>query len=58
MTVAKLIELIGSSPNGGREAAQDTVNESAMTVKNIKEAHVKRCLPEEKITRLWNTIQI
>jgi len=46
MIVAKLIELIGSSSNGGREAVQDTVNEPAMTVKNIKGAHVKRCLPE------------
>jgi len=43
MTVVKIIELIGSSPNGWSEAAQNAVTEAAKTVKNIKGVHVKRC---------------
>ena len=39
----KIIELIGSSPNGWSEAAQNAVTEAAKTVKNIKGLHVKRC---------------
>ena len=42
MTVVKIIELIGSSPNGWTEAAQNAVTEAAKTVKNIKGVHVKR----------------
>ena len=43
MTVIKLIELIGSSPNSWSEAAQNAVTEAAKTIKNIKGLHVKRC---------------
>ncbi|UCC59213.1 MAG: dodecin domain-containing protein, partial [Candidatus Bathyarchaeum sp.] len=35
MTVVKIIELIGSSPNGWNEAAQNAVTEAAKTVRNI-----------------------
>ena len=43
MTVVKVIELIGSSPNGWSEAAQNAVTEAAKTIKGIKGVHVKRC---------------
>jgi flavin-binding protein dodecin len=43
MTVVKIVELIGSSPIGWEEAAQNAVNEAAETVRNIKGVDVKRC---------------
>ena len=43
MTVIKIIELIGSSPNSWSEAARNAVTEAAKTIKNIKGVHVKRC---------------
>ena len=43
MTVVKIIELIGTSPNSWSEAAQNAVTEAAKTIKNIKGVHVKRC---------------
>ena len=43
MPVVKIIELIGSSPKGWTEAAQNAVTEASKTVKNIKGVHVKRC---------------
>ena len=41
--VVKIIELIGSSPQGWKEATQNAVDEVAKTVRNIKSVHVKRC---------------
>ena len=41
--VVKIIELIGSSPQGWKEAAQNAVDEAAKTVRNIKSVHLKRC---------------
>ena len=43
MTIVKIIELIGTSPNSWSEAAQNAVTEAAKTVMNIKGDHVKRC---------------
>jgi flavin-binding protein dodecin len=43
MTVVKIVELIGSSPNGWAEAADNAVKEAAKTIRNIKSLHVKRC---------------
>ena len=43
MTVVKVVELIGSSPAGWVEAADNAVKEAAKTIKNIKSLHVKRC---------------
>ena len=43
MTVVKIIELIGSSPNSWSEAGQNAVTEAAKTIKNIKGVHIKRC---------------
>lgn len=41
--VVKIIELIGSSKEGWKEATQNAVDEAAKTVRNIKSVHVKRC---------------
>ena len=48
----KIIELIGSSPNGWSEAAQNAVTEAAKTVKNIKGLHVKRCTAKVKNNKI------
>lgn len=42
-TVVKVIEVIGSSPEGWTEAVQNALNEAAKTVRNIRGIHVKRC---------------
>ena len=52
MTIAKIIELIGSSPVGWSEAAQNAVTEAAKTVKNIKGVHVKRCTAKVKDNKI------
>jgi len=43
MSVVKIVELIGSSPKGWVEAADNAVKETAKTIKNIKSLDVKRC---------------
>jgi len=43
MPVVKIVELIGSSPNGWNEATENALKEAAKTIKNIKSIHVKRC---------------
>ena len=48
MTVVKIIELIGSSPNSWSEATQNAVTEAAKTVKNIKGIQVRRCTAKVK----------
>jgi flavin-binding protein dodecin len=52
VTVVKVIELIGTSPKGGSEAAQNAVTEAAMTIKNIKAVHVKRCTAKIKNNKI------
>jgi len=52
MTVVKIIELIGSSPIGWSEAAQNAVTEAAKTVKGIKGVHVKRCTAKVKDNKI------
>ena len=52
MTVVKIIEVIGSSPIGWSEAAQNAVTEAAKTVKNIKGVHVKRCTAKVKDNKI------
>jgi len=42
-SVAKVIELIGSSPTGWEDAATSAVKEAAKTVKNIRHVYVKEC---------------
>jgi dodecin len=41
VTVVKVIELIGSSPNSWDEAVKNALAEAAMTVQNIKAIYVK-----------------
>ena len=43
MTVVKVIELIGSSPNGWEDAAKNALDQAAKTIKNIKSIYVKSC---------------
>lgn len=43
MTVVKIIELIGTSPNGWEEATKNALAQAAKTVKNIKSVYVKSC---------------
>jgi dodecin len=43
MTVVKIIELIGSSPNSWEEATKNALAEAALTIKNIKSIYVKGC---------------
>ena len=43
MAVVKIIELIGSSPNGWEEATKNALAQAAKTVKNIKSVYVKSC---------------
>jgi flavin-binding protein dodecin len=52
MAVVKIIELIGSSPIGWSEAAQNAVTEAAKTVKNVKGVHVKRCTAKVKDNKI------
>jgi flavin-binding protein dodecin len=52
MTIVKIIELIGSSPNSWSEAAQNAVSEAAKTVKNIKGVHVRRCTAKVKNNKI------
>ena len=52
MTVVKIIELIGSSPKGWSEAAQNAVTEAGKTVKNIRGVHVKRCTAKVKNNKI------
>lgn len=42
-SVVKIIELIGSSPEGWDEAAATAVREAARTVRNIRGIELKRC---------------
>jgi len=52
MSVVKIIELIGTTPDGWNEAVQNAVTEAAKTVKNIKGVHVKRCTAKVKDNKI------
>jgi dodecin len=43
MTVVKIIELIGTSPNSWDDAVKNALVQAAKTVKNIKSIYVKSC---------------
>ena len=51
-TVAKVIELIGSSPKGWDEAAQNAVKEAALTIRNIRGVYLKECTAKVKEDRI------
>jgi flavin-binding protein dodecin len=42
MTVAKVVELIGSSPKSWEDATKNAITEAAKTVRGIKSVHVER----------------
>ncbi|KQC03081.1 MAG: hypothetical protein APR53_06045 [Methanoculleus sp. SDB] len=50
--VAKVIELIGSSPKGWDDAAANAVREAAETVDNIKGVYLKECTAKVKNDRI------
>ena len=52
MPVVKIIELIGSSPEGWVEAVNDALQEAAKTIQNIKSLHVKRCTAKVKDNKI------
>jgi len=43
MTVVKIIELIGASPNDWEDAVENALAQAAKTVRNIKSIYVKSC---------------
>ena len=43
MTVVKIVELIGTSPNNWEEAVKNALAQAAKTIKNIKCIYVKSC---------------
>ena len=43
MSVAKVVELIGSSPDGWEAATANAVEAAAQTIRNIKGVDVRRC---------------
>lgn len=59
--VVKIIELIGSSPEGWQEATQNAIDEAAKTINNIKSVHVKRCtakVAENKIVEYRSVVKV
>jgi flavin-binding protein dodecin len=47
-SVAKVIELIGSSPKGWDDAAANAVKEAAKTIRNIRGVYLKQCTAKVK----------
>ena len=43
VTVAKVVEIIGSSPKSWEDATRNAITEAAKTVRGIKSVSVKRC---------------
>ncbi len=61
MTVAKVIELIGSSPKSWEDAAKNALAEAEKTVKNIKGLYVKSCkakIANNKIVEYRTVVKI
>jgi flavin-binding protein dodecin len=60
-TVAKVIELIGSSPKGWDDAAANAVKEAAKTIRNIKGVYLKECTAKvdgDKIVEYRSNVKI
>ncbi|HON82184.1 MAG TPA: dodecin family protein [Methanoregulaceae archaeon] len=51
-SVAKVIELIGSSPKGWEDAARNAVKEASLTVRNIKGVYLKECTAKVKDNKI------
>jgi flavin-binding protein dodecin len=59
--VAKVIELIGSSPKGWEDAAKNAVREAAKTVRNIRVIYLKECtakVKDDKIVEYRSVVKI
>jgi hypothetical protein len=52
MTVVKIVELIGNSPNSWEEAAKNAIDEAAKTVRKIKGIDVKRFTAKVKENKI------
>lgn len=52
MAVVKVIELIGSSPDGWKEAAENALKEASKTIRNIRGIHLKRCTAKVQNNRI------
>lgn len=52
MPVVKIVELIGSSPKGWKEATETALEEAAKTIKNIKGIKVKRLTAKVKDNKI------
>jgi hypothetical protein len=51
-SVAKVVELIGSSPNSWEEAAANAVEAASQTIRNITGIDVKRCTAKLQDNRI------
>lgn len=51
-TVAKVIELIGSSPKGWDDAAANAVKEASKTVRNIRGVYLQGCTAKVEKDRI------
>jgi len=52
VAVVKVIELIGSSPDGWKEAAENALKEASKTIRNIRGIHLKRCTAKVQNNRI------
>jgi len=52
MHVVKIVEIIGSSSEGWKEAAEAALKEASKTVKNIKSIHLKKCTAKVKDNKI------
>ncbi len=50
--MVKVIELIGSSPDGWKEAAENALKEASKTIRNIRGIHLKRCTAKVQNNRI------
>ena len=60
-SIAKVITIIGNSPDGFAEAAQVAVTEAAKTLRGISGAHVSSMscdVDEDRITMFRTTVEI
>lgn len=59
--VAKVIELIGSSPTSWEDAADNAVKEASKTIHNIKGVYLKECtakVEDKKIVEYRSNVKI
>ncbi len=61
MTVVKIIELVGSSPNSWEDATKNALAEAAKSIRGIKSVYVKRCnakVEKDKIVEYRAVVKI